>query len=218
MNLPLLAALFGLIILCLGAFILLGRSSFKQQEKTDYHFSNRFPFELLNAFPAPFALLAKLLVIAGSFGFIVFGFFAFPFPNLYQAIFVMVGFLLSGLLWIGLLITDMRYIKLHLLMASLYFVMVAFTSAAVAYFAWTSPYDLFHPALPFVAGALSLAELVIAFNPRLKRWETLEAVAQKDGSVTYERPKRFVLPFSEWLTTLILLVLTAFILLSALLN
>ena len=210
--------MFGLIVLCLGAFVLLGRSAFKQQEKTDYRFSNRFPFELLNAFPVPFALLAKFLVIAGAFGFILFGFFGFSFPNLYQAIFVMVGYLLSGILWITLLITDMRYVKLHLLSASLYFVMVAFTCAAVAYFAWTSPYDLFHPALPYVAGALSLTELVLAFNPRLKRWETLEAVTQKDGSVTYERPKRFVLPFSEWLTTLILLVLTAFILLSALLN
>lgn len=218
MNLPLLSALFGLIVLSLGAFVLLGRSAFKHIEKTDYHFSNRFPFELLNSYPYQLALFAKILAIAGALGIVFFGFFGFPFPNLYQAIFVMVGFLLCGLLWMTLLITDMRYVKLHVLAASLYFVMVAFTAAAVAYFAWTSPYDLFHPALPFVAGALALAELVLVFNPYLKRWETLEAVTQKDGSVTYERPKRFVLPFSEWLTTLNLIVLAAFILLSALLN
>lgn len=218
MDFAILSALFGVIVVCVGCLLIFGRASFYQNEKTAYRFANRFPFEFLNGFGFRFALLGRALIICLALGFILFSFFGFGFPNLYQAIFVMVGYILCSFLLVTLFITDMRYVKLHVLAASLYFVMVAFTSAAVAYFAWTSPYDIYHPALVYAAAALALIEIVLAFNPRLKRWETLDSVTQKDGTVTYERPKRFVLPLSEWLSTLVFLVLTLLIYLAALLN
>ncbi len=218
MNLPLLSALFGGILICGICFILFGRSSYQQNEKTPFRFSNHFPFEFLNGFGFRYALLGRILVIGVGLGLILFSFFGFGFPNLYQAIFVMVGYLLGSFLWVALCLTDMRYVKLHIVLASLYFATIAFTSAAVSYFVFTSPYDIYHPSLSYVAAALSLVELVLAFNPSLKRWESLEAVTQADGTVTYERPKRFVLPFSEWLTTLVFLALTGYIVFAAIIN
>ncbi len=218
MNLPLLSALFGVTLVCSGCLIIFGRSAYHQNEKTPFRFSNRFPFELLNGLSPRYALLGRSLIIGFALSLIFFSFFGFGFPNLYQAIFVMVGYLLVSFLFVALTLTDMRYVKLHILLASLYFVTVAFTSAAVSFFVFTSPYNIYHPSLSYVAGGLALVELIIAFNPSLKRWESLEAVTQQDGTVTYERPKRFVLPFSEWLTTLVFLALTGYIVFAALIN
>jgi hypothetical protein len=216
MDISLLVATFAMIVIGFGACLLSGRAAYRMEEKANYKFSNHFPYELLNAFGTKYAALGRILVIMTTLGILLFGYFGFAFPNLYQAIFVMVGFTLCGSLLATLFMTDMRYAKLHLLLASLYFVMVVFTAVAVCYFVITSPYTVYHQALAYIAGVVAVVEIVIALNPRLKRWETLEAVTQEDGTVSYERPQRFVLAYSEWLTTGLLLLLIASILLAAL--
>ncbi len=42
------------------------------------------------------------------------------------------------------------------------------------------------------------ASVLLLINPKLKDWAKLEKSVSEDGSVSYCRPKRFVLPYSEW--------------------
>lgn len=46
---------------------------------------------------------------------------------------------------------------------------------------------------------IALASLAILVNPKLKNWPKLEAVSETDGTVTFKRPRPFVLAFSEWI-------------------
>ncbi len=50
--------------------------------------------------------------------------------------------------------------------------------------------------ISFVFAALSIAPLC---NPKLANYAKLEEVIEKDGTSHYERPKYFVMAFSEWL-------------------
>lgn len=45
---------------------------------------------------------------------------------------------------------------------------------------------------------IALVSLGILVNPKLKNWPKLDAVAETDGTVTYKRPRPFVLAISEW--------------------
>ena len=52
------------------------------------------------------------------------------------------------------------------------------------------------------SGVFAILELLIAFNPKLKKWSKLEHVSGKENE--YVRPKKFPLAYSEWGTFLIL--------------
>ena len=57
-------------------------------------------------------------------------------------------------------------------------------------------FDLTFAILSFVLAFLALAPLV---NPKLSNYVNLVPTTNKDGTVSYERPKYFVMAFSEWL-------------------
>lgn len=46
---------------------------------------------------------------------------------------------------------------------------------------------------------ISLSSVILILNPKIRDWSKLEKKKNDDGSVSYARPKRFVLPYSEWL-------------------
>jgi len=188
--------------------VLVGLWNYRFSHKAKFSFGNGFPYELYTDAHLRFSGYVKVLIVLSSLAFILFGFGGFAFPSLVSAIIVMTGYTLTSLALMSLFITDMRYAKLHVFLASAFFVMTALTAASVSYFAFTTPYDIFHPALAYVAAGLALFEVLVAINPRLKHWEKLEAVAQKDGTVAFERPRHFVLPLSEWLTMGVFLLLT----------
>lgn len=43
-----------------------------------------------------------------------------------------------------------------------------------------------------------LFSVAFVLNPKIKDWGKMEKQENEDGSVSYRRPKRFVLPYSEW--------------------
>lgn len=50
----------------------------------------------------------------------------------------------------------------------------------------------------FIFAGLALLPLL---NPKLSNYAKLEQVSEKDGTLSYQRPKYFVMAFSEWLLT-----------------
>lgn len=208
MNPHLFVPAFFAAVLSFIFLVLVGLWNYRYGHKAKFSFGNGFPFELYTDAHLWFSGYVKILIVLSSLSFIVFGFGGFAFPNLVSAVIVMTGYTLSSLAMMSLFITDMRYAKLHVFLASAFFVMTALTAASVSYFAFTTPYDIFHPALAYVAAGLALFEVAIAVNPRLNHWEKLEAVAQKDGTVAFERPRHFVLPLSEWFTMAVFVLLT----------
>ena len=57
--------------------------------------------------------------------------------------------------------------------------------------------------LCFLVALLSLGTLI---NPKLKNWPKLDAVSEPDGTVTFKRPRPFVLALSEWLILLLAII------------
>ena len=56
---------------------------------------------------------------------------------------------------------------------------------------WSIAFSIVH----FVLSAFFVA---LPLNPKMRDWYRLEAMTNKDGSVSYKRPKIFILAFSEW--------------------
>jgi hypothetical protein len=50
--------------------------------------------------------------------------------------------------------------------------------------------------------ALALATILLPFHPKMKRWAELERVSEKDGTVSFRRPRVFILALQEWLLSL----------------
>lgn len=62
----------------------------------------------------------------------------------------------------------------------------------------TSILSLTFAVLSFVFAALALLPLL---NPKLSNYAKMDRIIEKDGTVSYQRPKYFVMAFSEWLLT-----------------
>lgn len=62
----------------------------------------------------------------------------------------------------------------------------------------TSILALVFAILSFIFAGLALLPLL---NPKLSNYAKLDQVIEKDGTVSYQRPKYFVMAFSEWLLT-----------------
>ena len=65
------------------------------------------------------------------------------------------------------------------------------------------PSSLFIAVVLFLIVLLSVAMLI---NPRLKDWSKMEKTIKGGGSIEYIRPKRFLLPYSEWSFLLLALI------------
>ena len=65
---------------------------------------------------------------------------------------------------------------------------------------------------------IALASLGILVNPKLKNWPKLDAVSETDGTVTYKRPRPFVLAFSEWILLFLALAFSVIASLSLLIS
>lgn len=57
---------------------------------------------------------------------------------------------------------------------------------------------------------VALAALITLVNPKLKNWPKLDAVAETDGTISYKRPRPFILALSEWVLLLLAFVFSLF--------
>ena len=62
---------------------------------------------------------------------------------------------------------------------------------------------------------ICLVIFILIMNPKITKWAEMEKHVNEDGSATYQRPKYFVLAFSEWIVIFtVYLTIIPFIILS----
>lgn len=111
---------------------------------------------------------------------------------------------LDGIVFLFINIFDVTHVKAHLILFTLYSALTMLSGAlilaraCVAYKAFIKYGN--GTTLVLICGILTsivLAfSLFISLNPKLKEWARLEEIPGE--KVTYRRPKKFVLAYSEW--------------------
>lgn len=114
---------------------------------------------------------------------------------------------MSGIMIASIHLFEAKFIKTHTLLVTIMIALAFLSSSISALFSMLTfnVYNRFNEGSPLAIGCFAifvlaaLFDLFIAFNPKLKDWTKLEKITNKDGSISYDRPKIFPLAFSEWL-------------------
>lgn len=120
---------------------------------------------------------------------------------------------LDGIIFVFINIFDVTHVKPHLILFTLFSALtmlggaLVLARACVAYktfirYGNETTLILICAILTAIVVAFSL---VVSINPKLKEWARLEEIPGEN--VTYKRPKRFVLAYSEWALFLSLFLL-----------
>ena len=111
---------------------------------------------------------------------------------------------LNGIVFVFINIFDVTHVKAHLYLFTL-FSFLSMLEAALIFVRSCVGYKLFLEhgnqnigllISMILSGILFLLVVIICVNPKLKSWAKLEEIPGEN--VTYKRPKKFVLAYSEW--------------------
>lgn len=202
------------LLFCLFLFnviyFVMSLKRFKKNVDEKYSFLSMFPYELFLFKKDKINHLHFIVFVALQFVYFLCGVQLFDyyvltnFSNIYCLI-LGAGFVFLLILNICLNIISPNKIKAHLLVATLYMLVMILVSGVTSLYFFTSYFiggDLY-----IVFGVLfaivSLSQIVITLNPKLSNWAKLESVTNDDGTTSLIRPKIFILAFSEWLTILL---------------
>lgn len=184
-------------------------------KKKGYSFRSYFSYEMFDKEKKSFSnillriietLAVLTLLSSGVFGLLVEG--GDQSIALYFIAFCLLG-LVASLSHYFLSFIDLSFAKAHFI---LFFVEAAalILFAAMNGFYFSSIYrNLSEPSYLFVAilsFVYMLIALLILVNPKMKDWAKMEKKVDEKGEATYTRPKRFVLPYSEWAIYLLLVL------------
>lgn len=178
-----------------------------QKRKEDFSFRSYFSYEL---FPSkeskwyyPLRILEALALLTGILPGLFGLFFIQQFNINYTLFFV--GLSLAGIVApLGqyfLSYIDLSFSKQHL---SLFCVTgigeILFCGMSGFYFAavYRNLGDILSLIIAIFLFLGALISALLLINPKLKDWAKLEKNVGEDGLLSYHRPKRFVLPYSEW--------------------
>lgn len=190
-------------------YVLFGLFAQRKIAHTDYSFRQYFPFELTKDLPLQFKVTLYVLEGLSLLSSLLPAGYALSltsnFGNNERSYLLVVELvsLLPALSFLFLSLINMYYPKQHL---SLYFVFGAgeiLKDGMLGYY-FVNEYGLVTNggvllAIAIVLFALALLSVFLLLNPALKKWDRMDKVAKADGSVSYVRPKRFVLAYSEWI-------------------
>lgn len=201
-------------ILFFGLFVIFGISFYKAKNSRKFDFLTEFPYELLEANEGK-EFLVRLF------------FDAFPLSMAFLTIFQITVHYESASLISFILLGGFIAIAFALSLISLSLVSASKEKAHTTRFVvscalltvlnFVNGIFLFSVSRGFkaevamkVIGGIcflfALSSLLVMFNPKLKNWPSLESVSEIDGSVSYRRPRPFVLAVSEWVLILISLL------------
>ena len=179
---------------------------FKKIHQRKYFKFQEFPFEMIHA-KAQYLPLGRFIVISSSVVlFLTSGSFlscVSLFPSFLGMAMMVVIF--SGIASLGFAATWLIRADIHVKTHLFFFLIFGFGSAlldfsnilALSHF----PYEKLALKVTFLSLLILLAlmKLVILMNPKLAHWPKLESTMDESGAMSTERPKIFVLAFSEWL-------------------
>ena len=170
-----------------------------------YSRSQMFPAELLDStekytvFARVFIIIVAIVMFLGS-GYLLASISLLSSLQVISIFVLMGGVLASFGFAAQLLVNPLNNIRFHVfafvffgLMSALYDFgnIIAFTRIPG------------NSALPYILvvllGLLGLGKIVLLLNPKLMHWAKLDSKMEEDGTMTYSRPKPFVLALTEWI-------------------
>ncbi|MCR5079623.1 MAG: hypothetical protein K6B65_06895 [Bacilli bacterium] len=194
-------SLFGLL-----AFLILGLRSYSLKKRANnkrYDILTDFPFELYDGYP-PISLLSRAGFIFFQASFVFLGLSALSIDIIQgfksYLVFLIVCLALKGIFYSGLLFIPASNEKLHVSFALTSFLLEALCTfmAGLFFFQFSNVYSpAFGWVFSLICWVITAAMVFISLNPRLMKWAKMNVVEDMDGS-HLERPRPFVLAFSEW--------------------
>ena len=189
-------------LLFMIAFILFSFINYKSRFKSDYDFRNHFPYELNYESKFKDNLIGNIcLIISSTCGLAFYATFNTTYNNGYL-IFAMIGGMINIVLSSILFFAPLKALRVHLGVAVFnivlsFLVPIAFAFAASIDYSQTK--NVSSLIMVILNSIICLIVFILVMNPKLSRWADLDKKENKDGTVTYARPKYFVLAFTEWL-------------------
>lgn len=209
------------IIVAFAGFIFFGLLSSKKEE-TKFSFLRQFPFEFTS-----FKLVKIFSYLVGGFSFlpliVILPLFN-EFSSLaFYSIFVTCIFGLASLSGLVITLLPTKYIKQHLISATVLMALAFLSSALTCLYSILvskinirfSGGDFYHILLASISGLLAVAMLVVMFSPKLKNWAKLSEEII-DNEKVFSRGKFFPLAYSEWIAIAIIFASEILFLLSML--
>ena len=207
-----------LISYLLGVLLLLmmGRKA-HEKEQESYSFLNRFPYELYGDSRGVYPLFARigegiaLLCDALLPALLLYAYHSSlqgSAPSYLGGIVAFTFLFVLAYLFLSLVPASNEKAHLSLFFASAALSTMSFTMDGlflIVLIRSSTGKDLLY-LFAVLLFALALATIFLPFHPKMKRWAELERVSEKDGSVSFRRPRFFILAFQEWLLSLLRMI------------
>ncbi len=192
-------------IIFFAFFMLASASHYKSKFNVKYTPRNMFPYELNYEAKVTDNWMGNILYLFFSMAMV--GVFVCLFGTTESSLLLtlcIVGIIVN-VLGLFLPFVPVKYIRVHLLIDILYFILTFFTVACVALTAFEEYQNfnsVFALVMAIVAAVFAVLYFVILMNPKLTGWAKMDKNENSDGTVYYSRPKYFPLAYTEWLTIL----------------
>lgn len=191
-----------------ASMVLLGAIHYRRKSGRGYSFLTLFPFEL-NEGKEPLALLSRALVfVCGCAGALSATILLWdssfqPFLGL-SSLLAALGLLKAVCLVLLFLLPAYR-LKAHILANTLYFAFVTLSSSVegIFFLSLRGANEAASLSLMGCEFAFALSAILISLNPKMGSWAKMKTVENEDGTMGLERPRPFILAFSEWLLILL---------------
>ena len=190
-------------------FIVSSFLNYYQRFKVKYNPLQMFPYELNYEMKFKENLIGNLFLIGSALGLVSFyTYFGFISNDGFIKL-VMIAGLASSLLFSFIVFTPIKYIKLHLSVDVLSFILTFMVFASTFVLALLD-YQHFETDISlviiFISGFFGVIYFFFLLNPKLSKWMYLDKEVNSDGSSYFKRPKFFPLAYTEWLTFVFLFI------------
>ena len=203
------------LVVPFSAFLALGFASmaafgaiaYRKKSGRGYSFLTLFPFELSDGKDA-LSRVSRVLVFVCACATALSSTILLWDPSFQP--FLGLSSLLAGLgllkaaSFVFLFLLPAYRLKPHMLANTLYFAFVTLSCAVegIFFLSLRGVHEAASLAFMGCEFALALSAVLISLNPKMGSWAKMKTVENEDGTMGLERPKPFVLAFSEWLLIL----------------
>ena len=117
-------------------------------------------------------------------------------------LFAMIAGIVNSLIILSLVFVPLKLLKAHLILVTVNIALsflVPFSLAMAASFSYSSYKEVGQLVFIILPALICIFIFILIMNPKLTKWALLDKKTNPDGSVSYVRPKIFILAFTEWL-------------------
>ena len=185
-----------------AGFLFFSIMNYKERFKSNYDLRNHFPYEL--NFESPYKenfLGNTLLLLATASGIAFYVLFDNNKTNGYF-MFIMIGGIVHLLAMFFLVFVPLKLLKSHLVLVTLDIILsflIPFALAISASFRFYHTNDAIYMIFIIIPAVICLWVFIMMMNPKLTNWSRMDKKKNEDGSITYTRPRYFILALYEWM-------------------